>query len=97
MSNETFSHRLVMEKMLSEDSDLTFGRLFVRLADNQDSHKISVGFEFWPDRNIHFGVTMYLPFSAENRHIRPCPEDSDFIFIGSSSYMYLRITRTAIK
>ena len=30
--------------------------VFVKLAGNQDRHKISDVFEFWPDQTSHFGV-----------------------------------------
>ena len=35
-------------------------RLLVKLAGNQDRHKISVVFEFWPYQISHFGVNMLL-------------------------------------
>ena len=51
------SHRLIMGKLLSEDSDFIYDRSFVKLAGNECSHKISDEFDFGPDRTIHFGVT----------------------------------------
>ena len=35
---------------------VTFDRVFVKLAGNEDRHKSSNEFEFGSDRNIHFGV-----------------------------------------
>ena len=32
-------------------------QIFVKLAGNQDRHKILDEFEFWPDRISHFGVS----------------------------------------
>ena len=35
-------------------------QIFIKLADNQDRHKILDEFELWPDRISHFGVTCLL-------------------------------------
>ena len=51
------SHRLIMGKCCPEDSDFIFYRIFVKLAGNENSHKISHGVDFGPDRTIHFGFT----------------------------------------
>ena len=51
------SHRLIMGKWYLQASSYISYRIFVRLAGNQDRHKISDEFEFWPDRISHFGVT----------------------------------------
>ena len=51
------SHGLIMGKWCLQGSLFIFDRIFVKLADNQDSHKISDEFEFWLDRIRHFGVT----------------------------------------
>ena len=48
------SHRLIMGKWFLQASSLIFYRIFVKLAGNQDSHKISDGFQFWLDRICHF-------------------------------------------
>ena len=34
----------------------TIDRIFVKLAGNQNRHKTSDKFEFWPDQASHFGV-----------------------------------------
>ena len=44
-------------KWCLQASPFIFDRIFVKLAGNQDSHKISDEFEFQPDRISHFGVT----------------------------------------
>ena len=51
------SHRLIIGKWYLQASSFIFDRIFVKLAGNQDSHKISDEFEFWLDRISHFGVT----------------------------------------
>ena len=43
--------------MCLQASSYIFDWIFVKLAGNQDRHKISDEFEFWPDRFSHFGVT----------------------------------------
>ena len=43
------SHRLIMGTCCSEDSDFMFDRIFVKLAGNEDSHKISDEFDCGPD------------------------------------------------
>ena len=50
------SHRLIMGKWCLQASSFIFDRIFVKLAGNQDSHKISNEFEFRLDRISHFGV-----------------------------------------
>ena len=51
------SHRLIMGKWCLQASSLIFDRIFVKLAGNQDRHKISDEFEFRLDRISHFGFT----------------------------------------
>ena len=51
------SHRLIMGKWCLQASLFNFYRIFVKLAGNQDRHKISDEFEFRLDRISHFGVT----------------------------------------
>ena len=51
------SHRLIMGKWCLQASSFIFYRIFVKLAGNKDSHKISDEFEFQLDRISHFGVT----------------------------------------
>ena len=50
------SHRLIMGKWCLQASSFIFYRIFVKVARNQESHKISDEFEFWLDRISHFGV-----------------------------------------
>ena len=38
------------------DSDFIFYQIFVKLAGNEDSHKILDALDFWPDQTIRFGV-----------------------------------------
>ena len=45
-----------MGKWCLQASSFIFDRIFVKLAGNQDRHKISDKFEFRPDRISHFGV-----------------------------------------
>ena len=49
-------HRMIMGKWCLQASSFIFDRIFVKLAGNQDRHKISDKFEFRPDRICHFGV-----------------------------------------
>ena len=51
------SHRLIMGKWCLQASSFIFDRIFVKLAGNQDSHKISYDFDFQLDQISHFGVT----------------------------------------
>ena len=51
------SHRLTMGKWCLQGSLFIFDRIFVKLAGNQDSHKISHEFEFRLNWISHFGVT----------------------------------------
>ena len=51
------SHRLIMGKWCLQASSFIFDRNFVKLAGNQDSHKISEEFEFRLDQISHFRVT----------------------------------------
>ena len=46
-----------MGKWCLQASSFIFDQIFVKLAGNQDRHKISDEFEFRPDRISHFGVT----------------------------------------
>ena len=46
-----------MAKWCLQASSFIFDWIFVKLAGNQDRHKISDWLEFWPDRISHFGVT----------------------------------------
>ena len=46
-----------MGKWCLQASSFIFDRIFIKLAGNQDRHKISDEHEFWPDRISHFGVT----------------------------------------
>ena len=51
------SHRLIMGKWHLQASSFIFDWIFVKLAGNQDSHKITDEFEFRLDRISHFRVT----------------------------------------
>ena len=44
------------KKCCGHDSAFNFDRIFFKLADNKDRHKISDEFDFGPDRTIRFGV-----------------------------------------
>ena len=49
-------------------SSCIFDRIFVKLAGNQNRHKISHEFEFWPDRISHFRVVCpwgWIKFSID--------------------------------
>ena len=46
-----------MEKWCLQASSFIFDQIFVKLAGNQDRHKISDEFEFRPDQISHFRVT----------------------------------------
>ena len=51
------SHRRIMGKWCLQASSFIFDRIFVKIADNQNRHKISDEFEFRPDLISNFGVT----------------------------------------
>ena len=48
-----------MGKCCPEDSDFSFDLGFVKLAGNEDSHKILDEFDFGLDRTIQVGVTCH--------------------------------------
>ena len=51
------SHALELRKnYVSSFSRVIFDKIYVKLAGNEDRHKISNEFKFGPDRIIHFGV-----------------------------------------
>ena len=56
-SNLQISHRLTMGKWCLQASLFIFYQIFVKLAGNQDRHKILDEFEFRPDGISPFGVT----------------------------------------
>ena len=53
-----------------------FDWIIIKLTGNQDRHKISDEFEFWPHLSIYFGITCpwayfvwsYLPLIAEKKY-----------------------------
>ena len=74
---------------------VTFDWIFVKLAGNEDRHKSSNVFEFWPDPIIHFGVIRpwawtYFPMDLYWR--KWCLH---FFSVQSSSN--LQVTRTGTK
>ena len=56
-ASKKISHRLIMGKWCLQASSFIFDQVFVKLAGNQERHKISNELEFRPDRISHFGVT----------------------------------------
>ena len=57
-----------MRKWCLQASSFIFYWNFIKLAGNQDRHKVSDKFEFWPDRISHFGVICtcgWIKFSEE--------------------------------
>ena len=67
------SHRLILGKWCLQARSFIFYRIFVKLAGNQDSHKISDEFEFWLDRISHFKVTCpcgRIKFSIDIRNLQ---------------------------
>ena len=84
------SHTLIIGKWCLQASSFIFDRIFVKLAGNQDSHKISDEFEFRLDRISHFGVT--CPQGANkifNRHIMESPSSVDLSNIGIFRHTFL--------
>ena len=57
-------HRLIMGKWCLHASLFIFDQIIRKVAGNQDRHKSSVEFYFWPDQTTHFWS--YLPLSDEN-------------------------------
>ena len=49
--------RLIMGKWCRHASSFIFDQIIIKVAGNQDSHKISDEFDFGPDQTTHFGVT----------------------------------------
>ena len=49
-----------------DDNDFIFDQIFIRLAGNEDSHKILDKFDFGSDQSIHLRVTCHL---VSIRHI----------------------------
>ena len=60
-------------------STLIIAWVFVKLAGNQDRHKISFEFKFWPDQTSHL-IWSYLPLIVEKGHRWHCSGHSPFIF-----------------
>ena len=89
------SHRLTMGKWCLQASSFIFDQIFVKLAGNQDSHKISDEFEFQVDRMRHFGVTCpcgRIKFSID---ILGCLYLLSIVF--DPILLYLQVMRTCIK
>ena len=62
-----------MGKWCLQASSFIFDRIFIKLAGNQDRHKISDEFEFWQDRIRHFGVACpcgRIKFSVDNLQVQ---------------------------
>ena len=62
-----------MGKRCLQASSFIFDRIFVKLAGNQDRHKISDEFKFRTDRISHFGVTCpcgRIKFSIDNLQVQ---------------------------
>ena len=62
------SHRLTMGKWCLQANSFFFYWIFIKLAGNQDMHKLSDEFEFWPDWISHLGVTCpwgWIKFSID--------------------------------
>ena len=62
------SHRLIMGKWCLHASSFILDRIIIRVAGNQDRHKILDEFDFGPDQNTHFGVT--CPWMTKILHFR---------------------------
>ena len=62
------SHRLIMGKYCLHASLFIFYQIIRKVAGNQDRHKSSVEFYFWPDQTTHFGVT--CPWVTKILHFR---------------------------
>ena len=65
-------------KCCPDDSDFIFDQIFIRLIDNEDSHKILDKFDFGADRTKHLRVTCPLVFHRLTMG-KCCPADRDFI------------------
>ena len=59
------SHRLIMGKWCLQASSFIFYWIFVKLAGNQDRHKILDKFEFRLNQISHFVVTCRIKFSID--------------------------------
>ena len=57
LEHQKISHRLIMGKWCLHASSFIFYRIIIKVADNQDRHKILVEFDFGPNQTTHFGVT----------------------------------------
>ena len=51
------SHILIKGKCCLHASSFIFYRIIIKVAGNQDRHKSSDEFDFWPDQTTHFGFT----------------------------------------
>ena len=56
-----------MGKCCLHASSFIFDRIIIKVASNQDRHKISVEFDFGPNQTTHFGVT--CPWVTKISHI----------------------------
>ena len=57
-----------MGKWCIHASSFIFDRIIIKVAGNQDRHKSSVEFDFWPNHTTHFGVT--CPWVTKIPHFR---------------------------
>ena len=79
MSVDHFCHMFIMEKACPDDCNHSFHRISFKLAHNQHSHKVSVKFDFEPDRIMDLRVI--CPWALGNLPIclyggKACPDDS---------------------
>ena len=73
-----------MGKWCLQASSFIFYQIFVKLAGNQDRHKISDEFKFRPDRISHFGVTCpcgQIKFSIDNLQVQLTFQTLEFFVI----------------
>ena len=94
---------LIWGKRCLRANTFSFDPIFIKVAGNEDGHKISDEFEFWPDQTTPFGVR--CPLASKNflytyNRKNMCLQASTFIFDricdSESKSGFCSITLTAV-
>ena len=89
------SHWHIIRKTVSPDFSVTFNWIFVKLAGNEDRHKISEELEFGPGWTFHYWVVRPWAFPLTLNGENGVSIFTQLLWSQSSSN--LQVTRTGIK
>ena len=79
-------------ELCPDNSDFIFGRIFIILADNEDSNKILDVLDFGANRTVHMIVTCLV---VSHRHVMGKTLSGIYLFLIESS-SNVQITRSGI-